>query len=43
MMGLLPQMHRKDVIVAETEYSLLIKHAYDIDYLPPNVPNKYLR
>jgi hypothetical protein len=41
MMGLLPQMHRKDIVVAET-VSLLIKHAYDIDYLPPNVPNKYL-
>jgi len=41
MMGLLPQMHRRDIIVAET-VSLLIKHAYDIDYLPPNVPNKYL-
>ena len=42
MMGLLPQMHRKDIVVGET-VSLLIKHAYDIDYLSPNVPNKYLR
>lgn len=42
MMGLLPQMHRKDIIVTET-VSLLIKRAYDIDYMPGNVPNKYLR
>jgi len=42
MMGLLPQMHRKDVTVAET-VSLLLKYAYGIDYTPPNVPNKYLQ
>ena len=42
MMGLLPQMHRKDVTVAET-VSLLLKYAYGIDYMPPNVPNKYLQ
>jgi len=41
MMGLLPQMHRKDFTVAET-VSLLLKYAYGIDYMPPNVPNKYL-
>jgi hypothetical protein len=41
MMGLLPQMHRKDVIVTET-VSLLLKYAYNIDYIPGNVPNKYL-
>lgn len=42
MMGLLPQMHRKDTTVART-VSLLIKHAYDIDYKPANVPNAYLK
>ncbi|HTK18108.1 MAG TPA: ankyrin repeat domain-containing protein [Mucilaginibacter sp.] len=42
MMGLLPQMHRKDTTVAET-VSLLIKHAYGIDYTPGNVPNAYLK
>ncbi len=42
MMGLLPQMHRKDTTVAET-VSLLIRHAYDIDYIPSNVPNAYLK
>lgn len=42
MMGLLPQMHRKDATVAET-VSLLIKHAYGIDYTPGNVPNAYLK
>jgi len=41
MMGLLPMMHRKQVTVAET-VSLLIKHAYGIDYTPGNVPNAYL-
>lgn len=42
MMGLLPQMHRKDSTVAAT-VSLLIKHAYGIDYTPGNVPNAYLK
>src|SRR5579872_790410 len=42
MMGLLPQMHRKPETVAET-VSLLIKHAYGIDYAPQNVPNAYLK
>jgi len=42
MMGLLPQMHRKDITIAET-ISLLIKHAYGIDYTPENVPNAYLK
>ncbi len=42
MMGLLPQMHRKQETVAEV-VSLLIKHAYGIDYTPPNVPNAYLK
>jgi hypothetical protein len=41
MMGLLPMVHRKQETVAEV-VSLLIKHAYGIDYTPPNVPNAYL-
>ena len=41
MMGLLPQMHRKDTTVAQT-ISLLLKYAHGMDYTPPNVPNKYL-
>ncbi|MBB6129592.1 ankyrin repeat domain-containing protein [Mucilaginibacter lappiensis] len=41
MMGLLPQMHRKEKVVAEI-VSLLMKQAYGIDYIPPNVPCKYL-
>jgi len=42
MMGLLPQVHRKQETVAET-VSLLVKHAYGIDYKPANVPNAYLK
>jgi hypothetical protein len=42
MMGFLPQMHRKENAVAET-VSLLIKHAYGIDYAPPNIPCAYLK
>jgi hypothetical protein len=42
MMGLLPQVHRKEMVIAET-VSLLIKKAYGIDYTPGNVPNAYLR
>jgi hypothetical protein len=42
MMGFLPQMHRKENTVAET-VSLLIKHAYGIDYTPPNIPCAYLK
>ena len=41
MMGLLPQMHRNPETVAGV-VSLLIKHAYGIDYGLPNVPNTYL-
>lgn len=41
MMGLLPQFHRKEQTIAGV-VSLLIKHAYGIDYTPPNVPNAYL-
>jgi hypothetical protein len=42
MMGLLPQMHRDPLTVAKV-ISLLLKHAYGIDYTLPNVPNAYLK
>jgi hypothetical protein len=42
MMGLLPQMHRKQETIAKT-VSLLMKEAYNIDYKPANVPNEYLK
>lgn len=42
MMGSLPQMHRKEKTVMEV-VSLLIKHAFGIDYVPKNVPNAYLK
>lgn len=41
MMGLLPQMHRKETEISEI-VSLLLKSAYGIDYKSSNVPNKYL-
>jgi hypothetical protein len=41
MMGLLPQMHRKEKTITEV-VSLLIKHAYGVDYMPQNIPNAYL-
>ena len=41
MMGLLPQMHRKEKTISQT-VSVLLKHAYGINYTPANVPNKYL-
>lgn len=42
MMGLLPQMHRNEITVS-TVVSRLLKAAYNIDYTPANVPNKYLK
>jgi hypothetical protein len=42
MVGLLPQMHRRETTISEV-VSRLIKEAYGIDYEPPNVPCKYLR
>jgi len=42
MMGLLPQMHRNEKIIADV-VSVLMKHAYGIDYTPENVPNAYLK
>jgi len=41
MMGSLPHFHRKEKTVTEV-VSLLMKHAYGIDYTPANVPNAYL-
>jgi hypothetical protein len=41
MMGLLPQMHRRESTIAGVVL-LLLKSAYGIEYVLPNVPNKYL-
>lgn len=41
MMGLLPQMHRSEMIISNT-VSLLLHAGHGIDYTSPNVPNKYL-
>jgi hypothetical protein len=41
MMGMLPQMHRDEMIVAET-VAVLLKHGYGINYTSVNVPCKYL-
>jgi Ankyrin repeat len=42
MMGLLPQFQRTENQIYEV-ISILLKAAYNIDYSPPNVPNKYLQ
>jgi hypothetical protein len=42
MMGLLPQMHRDEVTIANT-ISLLLKVAFDINYVAENVPCDYLK
>lgn len=41
MMGLVPQMHRNAVTIANTVTTLL-RHSCGIDYVPGNVPCKYL-
>lgn len=41
MMGLLPQMHRQEGVIADV-VSKLLKHRFAIDYISPNIPNKYL-
>lgn len=41
MMGLLPQFQRTERDIYEV-VSLLLKAGYNIDYVPPNIPNKYL-
>ena len=42
MMGLLPQMHRNEITIRDTVI-LLLKETYGVDFVPPNVPNEYLR
>lgn len=42
MMGLLPQMHRNEIVISKT-VSLLLKAAYGIEYSFPNVPCFYLK
>jgi|GEM_PF-167702 len=42
MMGLLPQMHRNELTISQV-VSTLLKHGYDIDYIPVNVPCNYLK
>ncbi|MEO7767646.1 MAG: ankyrin repeat domain-containing protein [Ferruginibacter sp.] len=42
MMGLIPQMHRNELIISNIVSSLL-KAAYKIDYTPKNVPCAYLK
>jgi hypothetical protein len=42
MMGLLPQMHRNEITISKL-VSELLKAAYGIDYLSPNIPNAYLK
>ena len=41
MMGLLPQMHRDESTIAKI-VSTLLKHQYGIEYIPGNIPCKYL-
>ena len=42
MMGLLPQFQRKEKEIYEV-VNKMVKAAYNIDYSPPNLPNKYMR
>jgi hypothetical protein len=42
MMGLLPQMHRNEVTIANV-VSQLLQAAYNIHYQPKNVPCAYLK
>jgi Ankyrin repeats (many copies) len=42
MMGLLPQMHRNEIVIAQV-VTLLLKAAYGIEYTPENVPCAYLK
>ena len=42
LMGLLPQVHRKDTDIADI-ISRLLQKAHGIHYNLPNIPNKYLR
>ena len=42
MMGLIPQMHRNEVVISKV-VSILLKAAYGIYYRSQNVPNAYLK
>ena len=42
MMGLLPQMHREEMVIANVVKKLM-KAAFGIEYMTSNVPNQYLR
>lgn len=42
MMGLLPQMHRDEITISHV-VTMLLKHAYGLDYKVRNVPCKYLK
>ena len=42
MMGLLPQMHRDEGVIANVVKKLM-KAAFGIEYMTSNVPNQYLR
>ena len=42
MMGLLPQMHRNEASISKI-VSVLLRHVHGIDYVPSNIPNKYLK
>ena len=42
MMGLLPQMNRREEVISEV-VSLLLKKRFGIDYQSTNIPNKYLK
>jgi len=42
MMGLLPQMHREETVIADI-ISLLMRQGYGIDYVSENIPCKYLK
>jgi hypothetical protein len=42
MMGLLPQLHRNEMIIS-TVVTILLKHRYGINYIPGNVPCAYLK
>jgi len=41
MMGLLPQFQRKEKLIYEV-VSILLKASQSVDYMPSNIPNKYL-
>ncbi len=42
MMGLLPQMHRNELVISGVVQNLL-KRAYGINYQPVNIPCRYLQ